>query len=53
MGTGACVGGICCNTAYQQLDGLGLNFRVIGLELIGQGFWRAIVAACRAGFTPP
>jgi methylase of polypeptide subunit release factors len=37
--------GICCNTAYQQLDDVALDFRVVGLELIGQGFWRAIVAA--------
>ena len=39
--------GLCCNTAYQQLDDLGLEFTVIGLELIGGGFWRAIVAARR------
>ena len=39
--------GICCNTAYQQLDHVDLDFRVVGLELIGQGFWRAIVAARR------
>ncbi len=45
--------GICCNTAYQQLDGVELDFRVVGLELIGQGFWRAIVAARRPGFTRP
>jgi methylase of polypeptide subunit release factors len=37
--------GICCNTAYQQLDGVGLDFDTIGLELVGGGFWRAIIAA--------
>lgn len=42
--------GICCNTAYQQLDEVELDFRVVGLELIGGGFWRAIVTA---GLTPP
>ena len=45
--------GICCNTAYQQLDGVALDFRVVGLELIGQGFWRAIVAARHPNFTQP
>jgi methylase of polypeptide subunit release factors len=39
--------GICCNTAYQQMDNLPLDFRIVGLELIGQGFWRAIVSAKR------
>ena len=39
--------GICCNTAYQQLDSVELEYSVIGLELVGSGFWRAIVAARR------
>jgi methylase of polypeptide subunit release factors len=39
--------GICCNTAYQQMDKVELDYRVVGLELIGQGFWRAIIAARR------
>jgi methylase of polypeptide subunit release factors len=42
---GVALFGICCNTAYQQLDEVDLDFRVVGLELIGAGFWRAIVAA--------
>lgn len=50
---GAGLFGICCNTAYQQLDGVGLDFRIIGLELIGQGFWRAIVAARRPAVKRP
>jgi methylase of polypeptide subunit release factors len=37
--------GLCCNTAYQQLDEVALDFRVVGMELIGEGFWRAVVAA--------
>ncbi len=39
--------GICCNTAYQRLEEVELDFEIIGLELIGKGFWRAIVAARR------
>ena len=39
--------GLCCNTAYQQLDETPLDFHVVGMELIGEGFWRAIVAARR------
>jgi methylase of polypeptide subunit release factors len=42
---GAALFGICCNTAYQQLDAIDLDFRVVGLELIGAGFWRAVVEA--------
>jgi methylase of polypeptide subunit release factors len=47
---GVALFGLCCNTAYQQLDDVALDFRVVGLELIGGGFWRAIVAA---RLTPP
>lgn len=47
---GVALFGICCNTAYQQLDDVALDFRILGLELIGGGFWRAIVAA---KLTPP
>ena len=35
----------CSNTAYEALDGIGLKFRIVGLELVGDGFWRAIVGA--------
>ncbi len=42
---GVALFGVCCNTAYQVLDETDLRLRVIGLELIGGGFWRAIVAA--------
>ena len=42
---GVALFGLCCNTAYGQLDEVDLDFSVVGLELIGQGFWRAIVAA--------
>ena len=39
---------IFCNTAYERLDGAGLKLRVVGLEIVGAGFWRAIVEARRA-----
>jgi len=45
--------GICCNTAYQQLDGVALDFKTIGLELVGDGFWRAVVRARRLPLKPP
>lgn len=48
--SGVALFGLCCNTAYHQLDDLRYDFRVVGIELIGQGFWRAIVAA---RLTPP
>ena len=28
----------CSNTAYEALDGIGLKFRIVGLELVGDGF---------------
>ena len=36
---------LCSNTAYEVLDGIDLAFRIVGLELVGDGFWRAIVGA--------
>ena len=36
---------LCSNTAYEVLEGIKLNFRIVGLELVGDGFWRAIVGA--------
>jgi methylase of polypeptide subunit release factors len=44
---GLCLFSICSNTAYDRLEGIDLNFRVIGLELVGAGFWRAIIGAER------
>jgi len=44
--------GICCNTAYQQLDDVALDFKTIGLELVGDGFWRAVVGAQRRPLKP-
>ncbi|MDE3174729.1 MAG: class I SAM-dependent methyltransferase [Pseudomonadota bacterium] len=44
---GVALFGICCNTAYQRLEEVELDFEIVGLELIGKGFWRAIVAARR------
>ena len=37
--------GLCCNTAYEAINDFDLDLRVVGLELIGGGFWRAVVAA--------
>ena len=37
--------GLCCNTAYEAIDDFDLDLKVVGLELIGGGFWRAVVAA--------
>lgn len=37
--------GLCCNTAYEALDDCDLDLKVVGLEMIGGGFWRAVVAA--------
>lgn len=42
---GVVVFSVCSNTAYEALDGIDLRFRIIGLELVGDGFWRAIVGA--------
>jgi methylase of polypeptide subunit release factors len=50
--SGTALFGICCNTAYQQLDEFDLDFKTIGLELVGDGFWRAIVAARRTQVMP-
>ena len=36
---------VCSNTAYEALDGIGLKFHIVGMELVGDGFWRAIVGA--------
>lgn len=37
--------GACSNTAYEVLDDVALNFRIVALELGASGFWRALVAA--------
>ena len=37
--------GLCSNTAYQVLDASPLVFRIVGLEMIGGGYWRAVVSA--------
>jgi methylase of polypeptide subunit release factors len=36
---------LCSNSAYEVMEGAGLNFRVMALELGFSGFWRAIVGA--------
>ena len=36
---------LCCNSAYEVLDGVDLDLNVVAFELGGDGFWRAIVSA--------
>jgi len=36
---------LCSNSAYERLDGVGLRLSTVGLEMTGNGFWRAIVGA--------
>ena len=38
---------ICSNSAYERLDGAGLALRTVGVEMTGNGFWRAIIGARR------
>ena len=45
--TGLIIFSLCSNSAYEMMDGVGLKFRVIALELGASGFWRAIVGAQR------
>ena len=47
---GVALFGLCCNTAYEAIDDFAYDLRVVGLEMIGGGFWRAVVAA---RVTPP
>ena len=42
---GVALFGLCCNTAYEAIDDFAYDLRVVGLEMIGGGFWRAVVAA--------
>ena len=36
---------ICNNSAYEVLDGIDLDYSIVGFELAYSGFWRAIVGA--------
>jgi methylase of polypeptide subunit release factors len=36
------------NAAYEKLEGVDLRMRIVGFEMEGAGFWRAIVEARRA-----
>lgn len=47
---GVALFGLCSNTAYQVLDASPLAFRVVGFEMIGGGYWRAVISA---KVTPP
>lgn len=44
---GLCLFSICSNSAYDRLEGIDLDFRVVGVEMVGGGFWRAIIGAER------
>jgi methylase of polypeptide subunit release factors len=41
--SGLIIFSVCCNTAYEVLAGIDLKYRIIGIEVVGNGFWRAIV----------
>jgi HemK-related putative methylase len=43
--SGLIIFSLCSNSAYEVMDGLGLRFRVVALELGYSGFWRAIIGA--------
>ena len=43
--SGLIIFSLCSNSAYEAMDGIGLKFRIIALELGASGFWRAIVGA--------
>lgn len=36
---------ICANSAYERLDRVDLAMSIVGFEMAGAGFWRAILAA--------
>ena len=36
---------ICNNSAYEVMDGIDLDYSIVGFELGYSGFWRAIVGA--------
>ena len=38
---------LCSNSAYERLDGVDLTLRTVGIEMAGNGFWRAIIGARR------
>jgi release factor glutamine methyltransferase len=40
--------GFCCNSAYERLDGLATDMWIVGIEMAGNGFWRAILGLKKA-----
>lgn len=38
---------ICCNSAYERLDDVHAKMWVVGIEMAGNGFWRAILGLRR------
>ena len=45
-------GAICCNSAYERLEGVRAKMWVVGIEMTGNGFWRAILGVRRASTSP-
>ncbi len=43
--TGLAIVSICRNSAYEVLNNVDLDYRIVGFELSYGGFWRAIVGA--------
>ncbi|MGA2045513.1 MAG: class I SAM-dependent methyltransferase [Roseiarcus sp.] len=43
--SGLIIFSLCSNSAYEVLDGIALDFRIVAFELGYTGFWRAIVGA--------
>jgi methylase of polypeptide subunit release factors len=39
--------GICCNSAYERLDDLQAKMWIVGIDMAGNGFWRAILGVRR------
>lgn len=42
---GMAIVSMCSNTAYEVMDDIPLNFKIIGFELSYSGFWWAILGA--------
>jgi methylase of polypeptide subunit release factors len=39
--------GICCNSAYERLEGVRAKMWIVGIDMAGNGFWRAILGLRR------
>ncbi len=43
---------ICSNSAYERLEGVQAKMWVVGIEMSGNGFWRAILGIRRPSISP-